>query len=224
MLEKARKSAQAFCKTGKSTAIGHTGGWCLESQNTGIMIDFPSSGIAYELAKFHSTPSPRVVSKLVDLFRRENITTVNDFGAGIAQYKSAITKEVPHLRYDAYDGAGNGEAYTKGMMEYIDLTLPLDLPVADWVISLEVGEHIPSKFEGMYIRNLHRHNTKGLVLSWAILGQGGHSHVNNHSNEYIIKLFESLGYQYDVELTQRMRRTKHNFRWFTRSVFVLRKV
>ena len=71
--------------------------------------------------------------------------------------------------------------YTQGFVEYFDLSMPLELPKADWVLSLEVGEHVPSNYEqAMLIRNLHHHNRKGVILSWSVIGQGGHSHVNNH--------------------------------------------
>ena len=55
----------------------------------------------------------------------------------------------------------------------------LDIPKADWAISLEVGENVPSNYEGMVIHNVHHHhNCKGVILRWAVLGQGGQSHVN----------------------------------------------
>ena len=49
---------------------------------------------------------------------------------------------------------------------------------ADWVLSLEVGEHVPPAHEMMYLRNLHAHACQGLVLSWAYLGKYGVGHVN----------------------------------------------
>lgn len=56
--------------------------------------------------------------------------------------------------------------YTQGFVEYFDLSMPLELPKADWVLSLEVGEHVPSNYEqAMLIRNLHHHNRKGVSLS-----------------------------------------------------------
>lgn len=222
MLDRARRQAKNFCDASLEQ-VGLTGGWCLQPRNNGRIVEFVN-GVSYEMSQFHSRSSKRLVTELVNLFSKENTTTVNDFGAGIAQYKADITKALPNIRYNAYDGAGNGEEYTKGMMTFVDLTLPLDLPVADWLISLEVGEHIPSKFEGMFIRNLHRHNKRGVVLSWAVLGQGGHSHVNNHSNEYVIRLFESLGYEYDTVLTQKMRLASQNHKWFTQSVFAFRRI
>lgn len=66
---------------------------------------------------------------------------MNDFGAGVGQYKAAILSRHPDIAWNAYDGAGDIVEYTKGFVEYFDLTMPLELPRADWVISLEVGEH-----------------------------------------------------------------------------------
>ena len=82
----------------------------------------------------------------------------------------------------------------------------------------------------MYVRNLHRHNCRGVVVSWARLGQArhvavkstrthtiacnfivarlgqaGHSHINNHDNNYVIELFEDLGYTYLTNLTRELR-------------------
>ncbi len=51
--------------------------------------------------------------------------------------------------WDSYDGAGNVHEYTKGFVNYFDLTLPLELHKAVWMVSLEVGEHIPNEDEEM---------------------------------------------------------------------------
>jgi len=48
-----------------------------------------------------------------------------------------------------------------------------------WILSLEVAEHIPAQFESIYIDNLVKHAKEDIILSWAKLGQSGHSHVNN---------------------------------------------
>lgn len=108
------------------------------------------------------------------------------------------------------------------------MTVPLNLPVTDWVMCLEVGEHIPSQMEGMVIRNLHTHNCKGIVLSWGIEGQGGENHVNLHSNEYIIEVFTELGYVYDKVETDKFRDAfpgdhRVNGYWFQNSLMVLRR-
>ena len=110
------------------------------------------------------------------------------------------------VRYRAYDGAGNVEAWTDGFVEWVDLTRPLVLPMADWVLSLEVGEHIPSAYEAQYLSNLHAHNRCGIILSWARLRQEGQHHVNNHRYEYVASSMASLGYVLNRNLTQALRR------------------
>ena len=37
---------------------------------------------------------------------------------------------------------------------------------------LQVAEHLPPSMEPFFLYHLHRHNQKGVVLSWAIPGQG----------------------------------------------------
>ena len=73
------------------------------------------------------------------------------------------------------------------------------------VVSLEVGEHVPPMFEGMVLRNLHAHNCRGLVLSWAKLRQAGHGHVNNHMPEYIAAKLHALGYFVNENVTRFLR-------------------
>jgi hypothetical protein len=223
ILAEAQITAEAACAKLTNNAVQDNGGWCLVPRNDGRTIDFPHLDISYPLASGHVMASGRIVTELINLIQTENVTSINDFGAGISQYKGALTPLLPHLDYYSYDGAGNGRNYTHGMMGYFDLTIPLDLPVTDWVMSLEVGEHVPSKYEGMLIRNLHRHNRRGVILSWGVLGQAGHYHVNLHSNEYIIGVFEALGYTHDVELSKRMRQHEDNYGWFERSVMVFRR-
>ena len=70
--------------------------------------------------------------------------------------------------YDSYDGAPYAEVTTNNNVRFLDLSVPIyHLKQYDWVISLEVGEHIPAKFEHIYIDNLFRHAKEGVILSWA---------------------------------------------------------
>ena len=124
------------------------------------------------------------------------------------------------------------EEYTRGFVRFADLTLPnLALPRADWVVSLEVGEHVPRAHEQAFVRNLHAHACRGVLLSWACYG--GHQHVNKRDNAYVITLFEALGYTYDAHASHLMRRPALRARlevnrshrvygWFARSVMVFR--
>lgn len=36
-----------------------------------------------------------------------------------------------------------------------------------------------------YLQNLAKHSIKGIILSWARIGDSRHFHVNNRDNDYI---------------------------------------
>ena len=154
------------------------------------------------------------------------------FAAGVGQYGYELQARDSHAQWRGYDGAGDVEEYTQGFVKFVDLTIPLALPRADWVVSLEVGEHIPRAYELDFVRNLHAHNCRGVVLSWACYG--GHQHVNKRPNEYIIQLFNQLGYWHDAATSNRMRRpavrarlernrSNRVYGWFSRSVMVFER-
>lgn len=91
------------------------------------------------------------------------------------------------------------------------------------MVSLEVGEHIPNKYERMVIRNMRHHNCKGVILSWATAVQRG-GHVNSHRNDYIISMFRELGYLEDLDMMARLRNPNYNYKWFTGSAMVFRRL
>ena len=151
-----------------------------------------------------------IVEQLVGLLRRPTTAqphvydSLNDFGAGVGQYGHALRAVDMHIRWRGWDGAGNVAQWSRGFVQWFDLTLPtLSLPRADWVMCMEVAEHIPSEHEAAVVRNLHAHNCRGIILSWASLGQNGHNHVNNHDASYVMTLFGQLGYWHDAATSLR---------------------
>lgn len=63
----------------------------------------------------------------------------------------------------------------------------------DLVMSLEVGEHLPTNTSGMFIENLCRHGDV-VVFSAALLKQQGTYHINEQLPEFWAKLFLERGY------------------------------
>jgi len=58
-------------------------------------------------------------------------------------------------RYDGFDGSPYSEDISKGRVTFMDLSLPqYGLSLYDWVISLEVAEHIPARYEHIYLDNI----------------------------------------------------------------------
>ena len=57
-----------------------------------------------------------------------------DFGAGVGQYRYGLLALSPSQRYISFDGAGNIVKITNGFVSWFDLTIPLNLPRADWLL------------------------------------------------------------------------------------------
>ena len=138
-----------------STAHGRTGEWSLRSH--GPKSYFAVGDAWYELPLNHVAPDPALVEFLVNLSHGNSIL---DLGAGVGQYGRHILHREPRATYAAFDGAVGARAFSKGLVAHAKLHEfhPSLLPVMDWVVSLEVGEHIPFQFEHAYVRNLHEHN------------------------------------------------------------------
>jgi len=147
--------------------------------------------------------------------------TVVDLGAGLGHY-GTIFRESSSLvqEWVGYDGAMNVQSATDGMVRYMDLTQPHaadERPClgADWVLSLEVAEHIPTQYTDAYLRNVRCRAKVGAVLSWATPDQGGGlGHVNMKTEENTIAAVEKWGFAVDWELTKATREhaTEAHFR------------
>ena len=200
-----------------------SGGYCLHFESSSVVTHYKSweyprifeaaiievsPTSSYYLPASHLRPDAVILSVVATILKQPNggYLTLVDFGAGVGQYGRELEFINPGIHYRGYDGAGNCEEVTGHFVRWFDLTLPLSLRRADWLISLEVGEHISAANEMMVIRNLHSHNCRGVILSWAGLGQNGDGHVNNHRSEYLTEIFEALGYEHDQWLTELLRR------------------
>ena len=228
-LMKRRHSVQIQCLAKvEEQGVTDTGGyWCLGKGNLigSMTLPFPDRSI--KISSGHYPACGKFLAKLVQFIKNEKMQSLSDFGAGQGQYGVQIQKTFPEtFIYRGYDGAGDVEIFTESFLSFLDLAVPLKLPVSDcWVMSLEVEEHIPSHQEGMMIRNLHAHNCKGIILSWSVAGHGGHHHVNLHNNKYLIDIFSELGYDNDVESANFMTSTNIPLvMWeFLRKIMVFRR-
>ncbi len=131
--------------------------------------------------------------------------TVFDMGCGLGSYVAA-------MRAAGIDASGvDGNPYTAEIAEtdhvaVQDLSVPFRLPEpVDWVVSFEVGEHIPRAFEDVFLDNLTANAREGLVLSWAVPtpydDDGTMGHVNSRENAYIIERLARRGWVFDETRT-----------------------
>ncbi len=147
-----------------------------------------------------------------------------DVGAGAGQCWRSRNAERGSEACTSVDGALNVEAFTNGRVRWADLTQPLlldDSPF-EWVVSLEVGEHLPQLYEAQFFRTLDKHNTCGVALSWAVEGQPGKGHVNCRSNEYVSAKMRELGYSLDNS-TMAEARAGAEWWWFKNSFMLFRR-
>ena len=83
------------------------------------------------------------------------------------------------------------------LVTYANICDPtLDLGVHDWVMSFEVGEHLPTACLATYLHLLDRSNRRGIILSWSH-HESGHCHVNARDSHTLDCTLEMLGYQID---------------------------
>lgn len=139
--------------------------------------------------------------------------SVLDLGCGLGQYGKFFADRFPSVRWLGIDGAERVEELTNGHVRFADLTEGLPLFAQqrwDWVMSLEVAEHVPRSGEAVFVHNLLRYAEKGVILSWAPPPErnrkdNGHHHVSCQTNEYVTCALGLLGMSPDYELQERLR-------------------
>lgn len=175
-------------------------------------------GYWLSLTTQHHCYDASLAEQLAGLFRG---CTVVDLGCGPGQYVRCFDHH--GIACEGYDGNPNTPTISGHRCQVADLTCSLDLPrTYDWVLSLEVAEHIPSQYETTFIENLDRHNSLGIVLSWATPRQGGFGHVNERENADIKKIFADLGYTNDLGDERRLRAASR-LKWFKNTLMVFRR-
>ncbi len=160
--------------------------------------------------------------EIILFFQKEKVSTCADFGAGGYGHYVRFFKE-HGIDCEGFDGNPFSLSLSHGLVEVLDLSQPIHLKKSyDWVISIEVGEHLPPQYEKNFIENLDRHAVSGIIISWALKGQSGRGHCNCRDNDYIKKLFAAYGYINDVE-TEKALRDAASFPWLKTTIMVFRK-
>lgn len=163
---------------------------------------------------------------IVDFLKKQRAESVVDFGCGDGFYTKFLNEN--KICCLGLDGNPHTPELTDGQGYVLDLTLKHEFGPLDWALSLEVGEHIPSEFEGAFLHNLHHHNRYGIILSWAVRGQGGDGHVNCQDNLEIIDKITKMGYTFDQNSTQILRSKcalyPHTGWWFRNTLMVFRRI
>ena len=93
----------------------------------------------------------------------------------------------------------------------------------DWIVSVEVAEHIPKIYEHIFVDNLVRHAKDGIVLSWATIGQDGLSHVNEKNFLDVKEIMRSKGFEHD-ETNSNLLKKASSLSWLRNNINVFNKL
>ena len=125
--------------------------------------------------------------------------TLLDFGAGKGHWSRFMG--ALGVKVTAIDGASNISHITQRFVQQRELTRRFAKPCRtfDWVMSMEVAEHIPDAYEDTYLANLNCSLRAGLVFSWSRHGPPlGTGHVNPHEKMWVInKMKSTFGLELD---------------------------
>ncbi|KAL3771197.1 hypothetical protein ACHAW5_008905 [Stephanodiscus triporus] len=147
-------------------------------------------------------------------------SSVLELGAGLGCYTYYFNNSGRLSQIVGYEGASNVFDVSGGFIKQADLAVKQDFGQRfDWVICLEVAEHIPEEYESIFVENVISNSPKGVVFSWALPTQPGSGHVNGKTNDYVIALMGSKGYEFDVEKTMFLR-SQAELGWFQRTTMV----
>ena len=227
MMKWRRLVGELTCQLTNNDGVGPTGGWCLKP--TGEMWGkcraaehhFSADiGIGRTIIKYLTPPGQGGKIHLLDI------------GAGVGQYGCFLESENSNIVWQGYDGAENIESFTNNWVKWIDVTdkqhNTIEPPgfVADWIMSLEVGEHISPAATDSLLNLLDRHNRYGIIISWALPGQGGHSHINLKTNSEVIEALGKRGYFQDKWCLdfQTEARNVAVYGWFRHTFMVFKRV
>jgi len=110
-----------------------------------------------------------------------------------------------------------------------DLTVPLKNTWGnfDLALCLEVAEHIPADYAGIFLKNLTTFSDR-LVMSAAPPGQGGHHHVNEQPRRYWAGKLAALGFAYNRRASGRVLKILETerppFMWMANHIGVYERV
>ncbi len=151
---------------------------------------------------------PRLIDAVVQMMHDTHTESIVDFGAGVGISVGLLKEQ--GVKVAGFDGIDDVESISKGAVKQADLSLPQDFGEKwDWVMSIDVGEHIPPDRCAIFIENIVRHAAFGIVLTWALPGTPGAGHCNCLDANLIREYFLHFDFYRNDELTVQLSATVH---------------
>jgi hypothetical protein len=164
----------------------------------------------------------KLFSSIRSFIIKKSIKSCNDLGAGCQAKYSKKIQDIGII-VNAYDFNPEILKNKDISVNVIDLTKHQTILKADLTVCLEVGEHIPEKYFSILLQNIVLSTNKYILLSWAIIGQEGHGHVNCKSNFDIIYYLYRLGFKLNIDDTYSFR-NHVSLPWFKNTLFLFEKI
>lgn len=173
---------------------------------------------------------PNLANWILNYFSNDKTKQLIDFGCGMGDY----LKKLHENGFEKlYGFEGDVRVGSLDCVKSWDLTNPIEnYENYDYLknnaynsISLEVGEHIPKQYESIFLKNITSLTTNKILLSWAIVGQGGDGHVNCMNNDEVILKMKELGFQYlENDSVDARNSVSHNIApWFLKTIMIFQK-
>jgi hypothetical protein len=169
-----------------------------------------------------------LAESIYQFLKKEKVEGIFDIGCGDGYYTKYLNdRGIFSIPIDG--NPHTAEFLANSLLFVVDLSKPIGslFSPTDWAICLEVGEHIPQEYEEVFFDNIDKLNKKGIILSWAVKGQGGDGHVNCKDNDEVIKEMRRRGYNYDEAQTWKIRESAAMYPtpcyWFKQSLLVFRR-
>jgi hypothetical protein len=143
-----------------------------------------------------------------------------DFGCGRGDYCGFFEKSGWHSVI-GYEGTRHTDIQCE-CVKSVDLTERHDRYPRDLVLCLETGEHIPEKYEAVFLDNVCSAVGGTLILSWAVPGQGGLGHVNCLTNEDVVSKVETRGLRLNRARTIALRGAAKTY-WLKHTLMVFER-
>jgi 2-polyprenyl-3-methyl-5-hydroxy-6-metoxy-1,4-benzoquinol methylase len=148
--------------------------------------------------------SSRKVAEI--LISHYEFQTILDIGCGMGLY----LRELNEMGKDVLGCDSSVEGIHMAAPEitvfYADAAKPLHVNRKfDIVLCFEVAEHIKKKYSRQLVKNCTVYSDRVLFTA-APEGQGGVGHINEQPFEFWIHLFAEMGFSYDSDLSEKIKR------------------
>lgn len=177
-----------------------------DPENLAAAFDGEYPGIILARHEFHGT---WFLDKALLRYLMRNVLTVGqtlgEFGAFGGKYSEWLN-ETGVVEAFAFDGIPDVTEITDGRVQELQLSERFDLGrTFDWILCLEVGEHLQPGTEDLLMDNIRRHARVGAIISWATPDYPSPYHPNTLTLEQSTLLIERHRFRQDPEKTRDIR-------------------